>query len=121
MSSTASEDQPVDLTNLRRMLPPTLGAFMEQVAPVKGPGADVLTARLYELAGEAQALHACDVCQRPIVQVAPLVTRLLEAWQLTTESDIAQPLEDAIRNAPIEQGDILSPNYCSEHAQITSE
>jgi hypothetical protein len=74
---------------------------------------------IYRIAAESSSLHRCDVCRKLIVEVNGVVAYLAERYQLTEGRQLE--LRDAIMRTGIEIGDTLSPNYCSEHGQITSE
>ncbi|MEZ4503932.1 MAG: hypothetical protein R3C39_15015 [Dehalococcoidia bacterium] len=73
----------------------------------------------YELAGEIDALHHCDVCQQPIIDIEVVADWLL--GQYGEPEERRADVEEALRRSGLEVGDPLSPNYCSYHAQITSE
>jgi hypothetical protein len=73
----------------------------------------------YDVADRMGALHACDVCARPIVKIDVLVARVMAHYARGNE--LARRLREALLRSPLESGDNLSPNYCSYHAQISSE
>ena len=74
---------------------------------------------IYRAARAGDALHRCDVCRRLIVEVQGTVDHLAGHYGLGDAQRAA--LEEAIMRTDVEVGDTLSPNYCSYHAQITSE
>src|SRR5438270_12642685 len=93
---------------------------LERVDPLDHEREDAqIESLIYRVAAESDSLHRCDVCRRLIVEVEGLVADLSERYQLTDERKLA--LREAIMRTGVEIGDTLSPNYCSEHGQITSE
>ena len=73
-----------------------------------------------EAAALLGAARSCDVCGRTIVDVSVLTEALLARYD--SRDEVARRrLVDLLRRSPLETGDNLSPNYCSYHAQITSE
>ena len=99
-------------------LPPTLDELIAVIEAAQD-GEDHAGRITYEFADRLGALRHCDVCGRPIVEITVLVGELLEHYGLN--ADTGGRLEDALRRSRLEAGDTLSPNYCSYHAQITSE
>lgn len=73
----------------------------------------------YALAERFGALGHCDRCGRPMLEVPTLAAALVEEYGTGDEDRLA--FEDAIRRSTLEQADESSPNFCSYHAQITSE
>jgi len=98
-------------------LPEELEALLEaiELAVSKGESGPIT----YDVADRIGALHACDVCARPIVEIDVLVTRVVAYY--ARGNGLARRLREALFRSPLEFGDNLSPNYCSYHAQISSE
>jgi hypothetical protein len=104
---------------LARELPPTLDALIAAVEAAPSDDDGRVGPISYVFAERADAIYRCDVCGRPIIEVEPLVEAILEHYGAAQDPE--RRLEGAIRASHLEVGDKLSPNYCSEHAQITSE
>ena len=102
----------------RPQLPSTLDELLTTIdaARAADPPGGPLT---YELADALGALHHCDVGGEPILDVERLADDLLKRYGEPEER--RAEVEDVIRRSGLEVGDFLSPNYCSYHAQITSE
>jgi hypothetical protein len=73
----------------------------------------------YPLAGKFGALEHCDLCGRPMIEPPALSTALMERYRTGEENRAA--FEDAIRRSGMELADDYTPNFCSYHAQVTSE
>jgi len=73
----------------------------------------------YHFAEAMESLRHCDVCRNPIADPEVLATTLADHYGV--DATERQRIEDALRASELETGDTLSPNYCSYHAQITSE
>lgn len=66
------------------------------------------------------AVHRCDRCGKMIVE--PEATAEAAAEQCDgVDADDQPAIVEAIRASGVEVGDPLSPNFCSYHAQVTSE
>lgn len=105
---------PPDLDRLRTEfanLPHTLEEFL---ATISTSGST--PALSYAQAGRLGALRRCDVCQTEIADVVELSRLLAEFYDAP---DRRQHIADALVRSGLEVGDPLSPNYCSEHGQIT--
>ena len=98
-------------------LPEELEALLEAVerAASKGESGPIS----YDTAARMGALRGCDVCARPIVDVGVLADRIMAHYGRA--NGLARRLREALQHSPLESGDNLSPNYCSYHAQISSE
>jgi hypothetical protein len=73
----------------------------------------------YPLAERSGALEYCDRCRRPIIEPPTLSRALMEQYRTGEEDRVA--IEDAIRRSGLELADDFTPNFCSYHAQVTSE
>ena len=73
----------------------------------------------YPFAERFGALEHCDLCGRLIIEPPALSVALMERYR-TGEEDRAA-FEDAIRRSGLELADDYAPNFCSYHAQVTSE
>ena len=98
-----------------RGLPDTLEELIEVLEQAWETGGSLV----YELATSVGAVHRCDVCDTLIVGVKSLVDTLAAYYALDAEARLH--LRNAVARSGLEIGDNLSPNYCSYHAQITSE
>ena len=96
-------------------LPDTLERFIDALDQAREPRGSPI----YDLVTSLGAAHRCDVCDTPIIEVKGLVDILAAYYSLNPEG--RRQLRDAIMRSGLEIGDNLSPNYCSYHAQITSE
>ncbi len=93
---------------------------LREVDPLDHERADEdVESLVYRAARTGDALHRCDVCGRLIVEVDGTVAFLGAHYGL--DDDQRTALGEAIMRTEVETGDTLSPNYCSYHAQITSE
>lgn len=73
----------------------------------------------YALAEGFGALERCNLCGRPIIEPPALSAALAEQYRTGEPDRVA--IEDAIRRSDLELADDYTPNFCSYHAQITSE
>ena len=73
----------------------------------------------YDLADALGGMHRCDRCGRPILSVGVLVEVLGGHYGLDDTG--RYQLDDALRASGLETGSKSAPNFCSYHAQITSE
>jgi hypothetical protein len=73
----------------------------------------------YRLLDGFGLVQYCDRCRRPLVNPELLLGFAADRYAITGEQRIG--FEQEIAASGLEFGDNLSPNYCSEHAQITSE
>lgn len=71
---------------------------------------------LYALAARLRAVRYCDECGAAIVELGVLADALTRRHQA---SDRVRALKHAVARSGIEVGDLLSPNFCSRHGQIT--
>lgn len=108
----------MDTPHPRAPLPESMERLLIQVAAATeggNPGGPLT----YEWAASIGALHHCDVGGEPIIDLPSVADWLLDHYG--AEDERRADIEEAIRRSGLEVGDPLSPNYCSYHAQITSE
>ncbi len=96
-------------------LPSSAQGLLDGLRSASAPGGPLT----YEVIERLGAMRGCDCCGAPIVLLDGLIEALVEHYSL--QGDERQGLERAVTASGLEFGDNLSPNYCSYHAQITSE